>query len=654
VDGIFAVVVGPPQGLNKDKEFEMWMSQQMARLLICLVLGCLPALAQAWVDLSEARVREIAAWMGEGPQGQGPACADRSAWQTVVADPRLAGVLKDAQVRLVEPFPGWRDEDYLAYTRTGSRGEGERMMNARSAFLYPLVLAECVQWQGRYLARIEATLAELLRDPTWTWPAHDSKLGSYRGTHYEVDLKTADLAHDLAQTLWLLGDKLRPETRAAVLAALDERVFTPLRQTLADARDKRHWWLKADHNWNAVCLKGVIGAAITVLPDRQDRALFVAAGEHYIRNYVKGFAEDGYTGEGPGYWNYGFSHFVVLRELLMNATGNRLDLFADPKVRQMALYGARIEMAPGNVAAFADASPTTKMDDFSLAYANQALNLGLPATLGNTSISGRPPANSAPLALAGIILFAQPALSSEAGKAVVLDPLRGYFDQVGMLVVRPAPGSSSRLAASIKAGGNSNHSHNDIGSYVIALGAEQPTGDPGAPKYSAKTFSKDRYTIRAINSYGHPLPRIDGVLQREATQVKSALPSVSFTPEADVYLLDLRPAYAVSGMQMLTRRLRYERNAVGAVEVEDRFAFDQARDVEVPLIVSGNWRLREDGRIELWQKREHLLARIETSTPYTLNEERIDEEGKAFTRLAIHLAGKQEAGFIRVRFSPSE
>lgn len=623
------------------------------KLLVWLWFGLLPLSGYAWVDLDASRIIAVAAWLPERPQGQGPVCADRQAWAGAAADSRLAWVQGEAQRYLTADFPVWRDDDYLTYTRTGSRAEGERMMNLRSAWLYPLVLAECMQWQGRYLPRIEQTLAELVRQPTWTWPAHDARLTSFKGSHYEVELMSADLANDLAQTLWLLGDRLQPKTREAVLAALETRVFAPLRETLATDGGKRtHWWLRANHNWNAVCLKGVVGAALTVLPARRDRALFAVAGEHYIRNYVSGFTSDGYSSEGPGYWNYGFSHFAGLREILMQATNGHLDLFADAKVRQMALYGARIEMLPGNVAAFGDASPNTRMDSFSLGYASEVLGLGLPQTLKTADIPRHPGANSAPLVQAAIILFSHPAHAGVAGGAAMPDPLRAYFEQVGLLVARPGPAATSALAVSIKAGGNGNHSHNDIGSYVVALGHEQPTGDPGATRYSAKTFSKERYRIRAINSYGHPVPRIDGALQGEAPRVQWVPPVVTFTPERDDYRLDLRPAYFLPGLLELTRHLTYERSGRGAVQIEDRFAFDQPHTFEVPLIVTGTWSLRADGSLALRQKNETLRARIESSVPYALVEDRIDEEGKAFTRIAVRLTGRQTAGFIRVRYTP--
>ena len=609
--------------------------------LALLLLLSLPVRAA----LDAARVAAIAEMLPAAAGGSGPVCADRTAWSQPAVAARLTEVVADAEKRLKRDFPPWDDAAYLDYSKTGQRPKGERMMNARKAFLYPLVLAECVEYRGRFLPAIERTLSELVAQPTWTWAPHDRNLRNFRERNYDVDLFSADTAHDLAQALYMLGERLNPELRRNTLDALETRVFAPLRRSFA-GMNKDNGWLKADHNWNAVCLKGAVAAAQAALPDRHDRALFVAAGEHYIRSYLAGFPADGYSVEGPSYWNYGFSHFVELREVLMQASGGRIDLFTEPKVRTIALYGARIEMAPGNIAAFSDASPRERIDVFTLAYSNQTLGLGLPLTPDALPISASRPPNSAPLALAAMILFAHP--QARAGDAVVLDPLRSYFEQVGILVTRPAPGSGSTLAASIKAGGNGNHSHNDVGSWSVALGAEQPVGDVGRPPYTSKTFSKERYTIRAFNSYGHPVPVVAGELQQEARTIRPVVLATRFSPDADEISIDLAPAYAVKPLTSLTRTLRHERAGGGRVSVEDRFGFSSAEHFETALTTLGDWQRLPDGPLLLWQKKERLHARIAASAPFEVASEKIDEDGFAFTRIAIRLLDRQRSGWIRV------
>lgn len=619
-----------------------WVALWPAPLLIAA-----PAKA-GLAEIPVERVYNLSAQMTERPKGFGPLCANRSAWTAGVIADRTVDVRKAAEKLLTQDFPPWDQDLYLEYSRKGTRPNGEKMMNARKAWLYPLTIAECVEGKGRFMAAIERTLNELIEQPTWTWPAHDRTLRNLRDHNYEVDLLAADTAHDVAQSLYMLGDWLRPDLRRRAMSALNQRVFEPLRRSFAGI-NKDNFWLHADHNWNAVCLKGTVSAALTVLTDKNDRSLFAAAGEHYIQRYISGFSPEGYTSEGPGYWNYGFSHFAALRETLVQATGGKLDLFAESKVRSMAMYGYRIEMLPNNIAAFGDAPTKTRMDDFTRAYANDVLGLGQTQHLSTVKIGGGQAGNDAPLAKAAMLLFGEPVpVAGSTDPASTTIGLQSYFDTVGVLVSRPAPGD--RLAVSIKAGGNGNHSHNDIGSYTIGLGAEQPTGDVGNTQYSAKTFSKDRYTIAGISSWGHPVPVVAGALQGEADKIKPRVISTRFSDDADEIIINMADAYSVPVLRSLTRKLVHERAKSGAVTITDRFEFTKPSSFEVAITTLGNWKQNPDGSIDLWQKDEHLTARIESSAAWTFQAENSTEEGLSFTRIGISLNSPEKSGFITFRF----
>ena len=618
-----------------------------AGILISLVLvhgATMAGLAEIAVE----RVYNLAAQLPERPQGFGPVCANREAWTKPTIADRTTEVRKTAEKLLNQDFPAWDQDLYLEYSRKGTRPNGEKMMNARKAWLYPLTVAECVEGKGRFIPAIERTLTELVEQPTWTWPAHDRTLRNLRDHNFEVDLLAADTAHDLAQAIYMLGDWVRPDLRRRTLSTMNERVFEPLRKSFSGA-NKDNFWLHADHNWNAVCLKGTVAAALTILPDRKDRALFAAAGEHYIQRYVSGFSPEGYTSEGPGYWNYGFSHFAALREVLMQATGGKLDLFSDSKVRSMAMYGYRIEMLPNNIAAFGDAPTKTRMDEFTRAYANDALGLGQTQHLNTVTLGGGQSSNDAPLAKAALVLFGDvPPANADVDERLTSIGLQSYFDSVGVLVSRAAPGD--KLAVSIKAGGNGNHSHNDVGSYTIGVGGEQPTGDVGNTQYSAKTFSKDRYTIAGISSWGHPVPVVAGALQLEADKIKPRVISTRFSDDADEITINMADAYSVPVLRSLTRKLVHDRKKSGSVTVTDRFDFNKPSSFEVALTTLGSWKQNPDGSIDLWQKNEHLTARIESSSAWTLMPEVSNEEGLVFTRLGISLNGPEKSGYVTVHF----
>jgi len=158
-----------------------------------------------------------------------------------------------------------------------------------------------------------------------------------------------------------LGDKLSIATRQLVADNLDRRIFTPFRD-MVEGRRKAIFWLGATHNWNAVCLGGVTGAALATIEPAADRAFFVAAAQKYIRNFLAGFSADGYCSEGLGYWNYGFGYFVMLAETVRQATSGQVDFLADPAARAPAFFALREEIRDGVYPSVSDCDPATKPD----------------------------------------------------------------------------------------------------------------------------------------------------------------------------------------------------------------------------------------------------------------------------------------------------
>jgi hypothetical protein len=603
-------------------------------------------------DLANIRAEHLATLLPDTPKGYGPTCADRAAWSAPVVKNRITSLINAADKLIDQDFPPWDRTAYLEYSQQGTRIKGEAMMNARKSWLFPLVIAECATWEGKYLPAIERTLHELNSQPVWNWPAHDGNLRNFIQKDYEVDLVAADLAHDIAQTLYMLGNKLNPQIQKSSLDVLENRIFRPVRNTI-NAGNRDNAWLTGMNNWNAVCLKGVVSAALAVLPSKHDRSFFIAVGEKYIANYVAGFTYDGYTTEGPTYWNYGFSHFTELRETLYAATRGEIDLFTSDKVHAMALYGYNFEMTPSNVAAFGDALLSNVMDDFTRAYSNETFGLNQPQKLKNLRVDALQTGNSAPIANTVIKLFAAPSMPAKKIPTPLRIGLHSYYDSVGVLVSRPDTAGS--LAITIKSGGNSSnsrHSHNDIGSYSIALDDEKPTGDPGGMHYTKRTFSNERYSIREISSWGHPVPLVAGELQLDATKVSPKVIDVNLSSAEDYMLIDLRPAYQAQALIKLTRSMRHKRVGLATIEIEDKFTFTTPQKFETAIIAIGKWRYLDKNKIELWQNKKHLMATIESSAPIKTSDEKVIGDGITFSRISIYFADEQQKGFIRVKFSP--
>jgi hypothetical protein len=546
------------------------------------------------------------------------------------------------------PLPAWNDDDYLDFSRTGQRPRGQDMMSARSTRLAPLVLAECMEDQGRYLKAIHEVLRGLVEQPTWTLPAHDAALHNFRRESYEVDLGSAIQAADLAQALWLLGDRVEPEVRKQVVAAIRKRVLDPVLGSLRTG--KGHWWLGSErdsvkNNWNAVCLAGTVYAALTLVDDRDERAVFVAAGEHYVRCFLNGIRQSGFCDEGGGYWVYGFGLFCHLRETLVRATGGAVELFAQPRAIEAALFGERYQLTDRLMPTFADSRNGTRVDAGLENYCRVALRRG--GEVDKVRLWGP--------RLCTILVEPTPVESGKlpATQPTLSDAARSYFADVGVLVCRPAPGGSSRLGVAIKAGGNSSHSHNDVGSFVVSLGGELPVGDPGGPTmYDSKTFGRERFDRKLLNSYGHPLPVLGGKLQVDATRVRAKVLSTSFADDIDTITIDLAPAYNLPAIRRVTRTLTFRRDGTGRVLVRDDFEFAEPTTIESALTTSGEVEALDASRVRFSAGKEKVVAVVRGPATQEPKIETFTELGVTFRRVGFALRDPVLQATIEMEIEP--
>jgi hypothetical protein len=624
-----------------------------ALLALLLVLPAATVLrAQQFVELDPARVHQIAGMLAPQPSGFGVPCSDRAAWASKAAV--LSPLIAQAEQALTTPVPPFDPEAYLAFTRTGDRAPMERNLHSRQDKFVPLVLAECVENKGRFIPRIAELMDSLAAMPSWTLSAHDGQLRNFNGTQYYVDLNAADMADTLAQALYLLGDKVPAETRKHVLAEMERHVFGPIRASYTkggdtDSHSSGHWWLHGDMNWNAVCIKGVTGAALAVLPGVEDRAMFVAGAEHYIDHYDRSFAADGYDTEGLGYWNYGFSHFIELRENLIRATGGKIDLLQARNMKKVSLFGLEWPMMPGNSAAYGDAGVMPHADKHLVAVISHIFQI--PSAEGSIALDN---VSVQHVGLTSLALDLFPVAGDQLPTpAEITHPsLSTYYGDMGILVSRPAAGQN--FAVTIKAGGNTTHSHNDIGSWVIGMGGVQPVGEPGGPLfYNANTFNSHRLEFKLMNSFGHPVPEIGGHLQLDATTVKVSVPAHSLSDAADSITIDMTNAYDAPELKNLKRTLVHSRAGAGSVTVTDAFELNKATEIVESLPTHGTWQKLDDKTVLFTLDGQKVRAVVDAPVPFTFAETKVDEYRNPFTRVEVHVP-LPGSGKISITLTPEK
>lgn len=627
--------------------FRLWWRLAWASAIF-LTSGRWCAMAQDFQALLQ-RAKEIAPLLGEKPMSFGVPITNRPAWEALGKNPAFQRVLQSAEALLQQPIPDLPDDLYLDFSRTGNRTRWQSVNSRRQAFLNPLVFAECLENKGRFLPKLEELLRAFCAERTWVMPAHDGDLANFKGQRIDIDLKASARGWELASVLYLLGDRLRPELQALLEENLQRRIIQPFLLTLQGKHPRGLWWLAATHNWNAVCLAGVTGTALALLPSREERALFVAAAEHYIRNFLSGFTPDGYCSEGLGYWNYGFGNFVNLAEILLQATQGRIDLLAWPEAQAPARFGARIGILGGVYPAFADCSVNARPDSRLMWYLSRRLGLGLrewesqdPAGLRGTLFEA--------------LLYSFPNSASRPSSPKGEGPaLRDWFDGGGVLIGRPRPGTPCRLGVALKGGHNAeHHNHNDLGSYVVAVGSTAVLLDPGAETYSARTFSARRYESKLLNSFGHPVPVVAGQLQRTGREAQAKVLRVDFTEDEDTLALDLTSAYPVPQLVRLVRTFVYSRRGLGALTVEDEAEFTEPSSFETALITLGRWRQEGPNRLFIWDYEEGVQVEVKAEgAALEFRPERIEEDAPVKpTRIGIRLAEPIHRAKVTVLITP--
>lgn len=542
------------------------MNPIQAVWLVAAWAAVLPLAAATGADEPDAgRVAAIAALLPARPAAPGHPRADRAAWDAVATLPAAKGIVRDAEKLLDKPLPELTDEVWLDFSKTGNRTRGQEVIHARHGRLARLVLAECVENRGRFLPAIAETIRGICGEKTWVYPAHDRGLDNFKGKVVQIDLNSSAVSWELAIACAWLGDALDLEVRDLVARELERRTFEPFERHARTGAPKL-FWTTVDHNWNAVCHAGVVGAALAAIDSRDRRAWFVATAELRLATFRRGFTPDGYCSEGVGYWNYGFGRYAMLAETLLEATGGRLDLMADPAVKAIALYGRRIEILPGVIPAFADCSPTHRPDPRIMGYCSRRLGLGWKAeerALAATAGTRRE--------LPAFALFGFPAGSPPPDGDDPPLPQRDFFPDAGILVCRPAAGADRPFAVALKGGHNDeHHNHNDVGSYVVALGSATPLLDPGAEVYTAATFGPKRYDSPVLGSLGHPVPLVAGRQQRTGREAAGRIVRKSFTDAEDSITFDLKSCYDVKTLARLERTFTFRRtDPVGLVVVDE-------------------------------------------------------------------------------------
>jgi hypothetical protein len=523
----------------------------------------------------DARIAEVAASLPEKPQADGAPASDRAKWGPLAETKEGKTIVASAEKLLDSPVPETPDELYLEFSRNGNRRNYERCYFRLQSGFESLFVAECLENKGRFISKIVEYVNAICAMKSWTLPAHDGGLTCFNGTPH-VDLVSAAVSQDLAYCLAWLGDALPEATREKIRSEVERRTFRPhLAHARGEASLRTHWWFHGGNNWNSVCNCCVARAALAIVPDRRLRAEFVLYAEGSVPFALAGYTDDGYCSEGMGYWNYGYGHHIMMGLSLRAATGGKVDLFANPKTKTVMEYAYGFQLQGGRSPHFADGggNPSPVL----LALGRQVW----PDLVSTAALKS--PAFGFDTAQFSLRAFGQEPAPCEPTRDVL--PMRTWFPDAQVLISRrPDPRGKLAWSVAFKGGHNAElHNHNAVGSYTVMMDGVEMCGDPGGEVYTRRTFSRERYVSKVLNSYAHPVPVVGGKLQKGGRKAAAKVLKTEFTDGEDKFVIDYAAAYDVPALKSLVRTMVFSR-ATNTVTITDKVAFSEPTAFEVPVI----------------------------------------------------------------------
>jgi len=624
-------------------------------------------------SIDPERISEVASWLNSEPDFFTPTFSERAFWDAVGKSYNCSALFAEADKALATPPPVLTEALFGEIRITGRREGYEKPFADRSLRLGFMLFAEGLSNNGRYLPGIQRELEAILDEPSWAVPLHARKRPDWKSARDLVDLAAAARAWDLALADYLLGDKLPLPLRTRIREEVRARVLTPYlkRVRLRDRED--FWWMNGTNNWNAVCNGGVVAAALLLrgaeppAVSREEAAELIASYEALIPFYLSAFGTDGFCDEGFAYWKYGYGHFTISSEVIRLATRGQLDLLQGKSQRLISTFDRRWEIDSGIYPLFGDAFAKTTIpvwlhdfatmryegtggilakDSRSFPIYRHSLGAHLYTTCFDLSLK-RPPSNSA-----------------EAKASL---QLRDWFPDGGALVLR-RNSSEPGLSVALNGGNNGrSHNHNDLGSFVVVYKGEAILADLGADTYVKDTFSSKRYTSEVTNSFGHPVPMVAGQLQRPGRDARAVTKRSDFTPERDIWEMEMTSAYAVPDLHRLTRTFLFDRNGMGKLEILDTVEFKPGKSGEfgTALIIGKNQRTQPnaDGSLIILGKNGALHVQWLASqkgewdgSHLAVNEKPIHgfvaAEGSHGTRIGLDFPEPVEEASIRIVITP--
>ncbi len=529
--------------------------------------------------------------------------------------------LIDAAVKaLNEPWSTILASDYMEYTQNGNRSRFEALYFARRLKLNALILGECIEGDGRFLAEIVDGLWLICEESGWQLPAHNSHVRGGPRTPLPdpqnpvIDLFAAETAANLALVSFLLASQLDATLLARISSEIDQRITRPY-------LSRHFWWMGSGdermNNWTAWITQNVLLSTFLQPTDQPTRRAVAEQALKSLDAFQKDYAEDGACEEGALYYGHAtlclFTGLAVLEEA---APGVTAALLSEDKLRNMAEFIRHMHVADDQFFNFADAP--ARFETSGLREYLVGKTIASPALQAFAVDRWQRSPRRLRQDEWNLWYRVQAVLAEqELAEASVTPPAKVdmFYSGIELAIAR-----DDIFDLAVKGGNNGeSHNHNDVGSVTLYKHGRPFLIDVGVETYTAKTFSPQRYDIWTMQSAFHNLPSFGAVMQKDGDAFAALNFRVDFTEQHAEISLDLADAYPPeAGVQSYTRTIRLVRGQY--VEIVDdhqgeRDAVLSLMTVEKPRIAGNMLVLGDLGSIDIEGAAVPTVETIEIADP---------------------------------------
>lgn len=583
-----------------------------------------------------------------------PGYTDRSTWQEKV-DPEIGKIIiRNGERALKHEWKPDLASDYLAFKRTGEIRTGR----ANHKALQALTLAELVEGKGRFMDAIIDGVW-FLCETSWIHSAHlgfqKDRSGLPDRDEPTIELVVADIGAQMAWTHYFLKDEFDK-----VSPLINKRIVEEVNRNLIDpyfARDD-YWWMgfggQQVNNWNPWINYNVLQALMLIEknPERIRQGVWklMRSTDFFFSMYH----DDGACDEGPTYWSGASGYALKFLDLLAKVTGNKVNIFDSPLLRNMAQYIYWVHIGGNRFVNFADSAPRVSPSP-GILYQYGKLT-GDSAMMKFASFMARQN-RSFENGVNGYFASALDELFmyKEITGYPQGEPLIGthWFKDTQICVARDAEGESSGFFFAAKGGHNQeSHNHNDVGSCILYYNALPVLIDAGVGTYTRQTFGPERYTIWTMQSDYHNLPSINGTTQKNGKEFAAHSQQYKATAKTVSYQVDIARAYPKeANVKSWVRNYTLRRKK--DFTITDKWELSAYREpsslnlmtcCEVAMDGNGNITLTGDaGRFGLEYDKHILSAEIDT---IALTDPKLigSWDKERLTRIRFTIAPQQTAG----------